>query len=135
MSILMLTILPISYIVLCLGGAPWSVFVVYLTIVVIGYFTILYIVLPQIELSLREYARYAVMRCAIVLLLSLIIPFAVVLLIAPGTLISILNILLMVISTIVISYIFGLEAQERTNVKNKVKTIIAKMKNTLKQNR
>lgn len=135
MSILMLTILPISYIVLCLGGAPWSVFVVYLTIVVIGYFTILYIVLPQIELSLREYARYAVMRCAIVLLLSLIIPFAVVLLIAPGTLISILNILLMVISTIVISYIFGLEAQERTNVKNKVKTIIAKMKNTPKQNR
>ena len=128
-SILMLTILPISYVVLKLGGAPWSVFVVYLSVVVISYFTILYIILPQIKLSLKKYVRYAVMRCAIVLLLSLIVPSVVILLVDSGMLVSILNIILMVVSTIVISYYFGLEAKERSNVNYKVKTIIAKIRN------
>ena len=135
MSILMLTILPISYIVLRLGGAPWSVFVVYLSIVVIGYFTILFIILPQIKLSLREYARYAIMRCVIVLLLSLIIPSVVILLITPGTFVSVLNIILMVISTLFVSYAFGLEAKERSHVKKKINTIIVKMKDNKKNQR
>ena len=42
---LMLTILPIAYLVLYFGGAPWSVFVIYLIIVIIAFVLILYIFL------------------------------------------------------------------------------------------
>ena len=129
MSLLMLSILPISYVVLKIGGEPWSVFVVYLIIATIGFFVILYIVLPQIELSFRDYLKYAIMRCILVMILSLIVPSMMTIIIVPSMLASILSIILTVISTTIISYVFGLEEHERRRVKEKVKTTIAKITN------
>lgn len=129
MSILMLSILPISYIVLKLGGEPWSVFVVYLAIVVIGFFVILHIVLPQIVLSLGDYIKYALTRCILVMILSLIAPLTITIVAKPGLLVSIMNIVITVICTTFISFVFGLEVQEQRNVKKKVKSIIVNIKN------
>ena len=128
MSLLMLTILPISYIVLKMGGAPWSVFVVYLIIAVISFFVALYLVLPQIELVFSDYIRYAIMRCVLVMILSLIVPFLIKTLIESGSWVAILNIILTVITTTVFSYVFGLEVQEREKVKSKINAIVAKIK-------
>lgn len=125
---LMLSILPIAYVVLKMGGTPWSVFVVYLVIVIIGYFVSLYIILPLIALSLKDYIKYSIKRCIIVLILSLLVPLFIKIMMGENMLYSILNIILSVLCTSFISFKFGLEALERRAVINKVKTIIAKMK-------
>ena len=43
LGVLMLTIVPISYLVLRLGGAPWSVFVVFLAVVIVAFFVFYFI--------------------------------------------------------------------------------------------
>lgn len=125
---LMLTIVPISYLVLRWGGAPWSVFVVFLAVVIVAFFLILYIVLPMIKLRLRDYLRYAISRCVTVSILSLIVPFAMQLIKKESLLFSFLNIAAIVISTIVIAYFFGIDREERHAVTNKVYSMIAKLK-------
>ena len=125
---LMLTIVPISYVVLRLGGAPWSVFVVFLAVVVVAFFFNLYIILPMIQLRLKDYLRYAIGRCALVLVLSLIAPCAMYLVKEPGLLFSLLNIVVIVICTGVMAYYFGMEAEERLAVAKKVKGFVAKLK-------
>ena len=126
MGILMLSILPIAYVVLKMGGSPWSVFVVYLVIVIIGYFVSLYIILPQISLSLKDYIRFSIKRCLLVLVLSLIVPLLLKFLLDENLFLSIVNIILSVICTSIISFEFGLEAAERRAVTYKVKSIVSK---------
>ena len=125
---LMLTIVPISYVVLLLGGAPWSVFVVFLAVAVVAFFLNLYIILPMIHLRLKDYLHYAIARCALVFLLSLVAPFAMHLVKVPGLLFSLLDIAVIVISTAVIAYNFGIEADERRLLSDKVKTFAAKLR-------
>lgn len=128
MGILMLSILPIAYMVLKMGGNPSSVFVVYLIIAIIGYFVSLYIILPLIELSLTDYIKYSIKRCVLVMILSLILPILIKFVIDASLLLSIVNIILTVICTCVISFVFGLEMSERHAVMDKAKVIFAKMK-------
>ena len=126
MGILMLSILPIAYVVLKMGGSPWSAFVVFLVIVIIGYFVSLYIILPQISLSLKDYIRFSIKRCLLVLVLSLIVPLLLKFLLDENLFLSIVNIILSVICTSIISFEFGLEAAERRAVTYKVKSIVSK---------
>ena len=128
MGILLVSILPIAYVVLKMGGAPWSVFVVYLVIAVIGYFVSLYLILPMIKLSIKDYIKYSIKRCLLVLMLSLVIPLLMKFLIDENLLFSILNIILSVILTTIISFKFGLEMSERQAVMKKVKSVIATIK-------
>lgn len=127
MGTLMLTIVPISYVVLRMGGAPWSVFVVFLAVVIVAFFLNLHIILPMIQLRLKDYLRYVIGRCALVLVLSLIAPFAMHLVKVPGLLFSFLNIGVIVISTGIVAYYFGMETEERHLVTIKVKSFFAKL--------
>ena len=128
MGVLMLSILPIAYIVLKMGGNPSSVFVVYLFIAFIGYFVSLYIILPLIKLSLTDYINYSIKRCALVLILSLVLPFLMKFVTDASLLLSIVNIIFTVICTCVISFAFGLEMAERRAVMDKAKIFFAKMR-------
>ena len=121
MGTLTLTTVPIAYIVLKLGGAPWSVFAVHLIIVIITNIVVLGVILPIIKLSLRDFLRYALMRCALVTVLSLVIPFAIKLMLDPSLPVSILNIILSVVCTTLLSLTFGLEPEERCLMKNKIR--------------
>jgi O-antigen/teichoic acid export membrane protein len=128
MGVLMLSILPIAYMVLKIGGNPSSVFVVYLFIAFIGYFVSLYIILPLIKLSLTDYINYSIKRCALVLILSLVLPFLMKFVTDASLLLSIVNIIFTVICTCVISFAFGLEMAERRAVMDKAKIFFAKMR-------
>ena len=128
MGALTLTIVPIAYIILKLGGSPWSVFAVQLIIVVISNIVILGVILPIIKMELKDLLRYALMRCALVTVLSLIIPFAIKMIFEPCLIVSILNIILTVVCTILLCLIFGLESEERCQMENKIKSIMVKSK-------
>ncbi len=123
---LMLTILPISYLVLYIGGAPWSVFVVYLIIVIFAFALNLYIALPMIELKLTDYYRYAIRPCIMVLLCSLLTPLLIKMLIEPSLLLSLANIVLTIISTVVLCFIFGLDDEERNIISSKIARLTKK---------
>lgn len=123
---LMLTIIPIAYLVLKLGGPPLSVFVVYLTIAVLSHGVILYVVLPMIKLSLKDYILFAVKPCVFVLLLSLIVPLIMKLLLGESLLISLLIIGCTVISTGIICFKLGLDTEERELILGKVRQFTSK---------
>jgi O-antigen/teichoic acid export membrane protein len=123
---LMLTVLPISYLVLLLGGAPWAVFVVYLVIVILAFVLNLYIALPMMELSLFDYIRYALRPCAMVLAFSLLVPVTFKTLVEASVLLSFINILLTVIFTAIFSFIFGLEDEDRKAIINKISKLTQK---------
>ena len=125
---LMLTIVPISYVVLRIGGAPWSVFAVYLVILVLSYIAIFSIVLPMIHLRLIDYVKHAVRPCAIVLLLSLFVPLLLKLQPERSLLISFVTIVLTVISTGFFCFKIGLDDELRGLIKNKINSIL-KLKN------
>lgn len=121
---LMLTILPISYMVLKMGGQPWSVFAVYLGILILSYAAVFHIVLPMIKLNLLDYFKHAVRPCAIVLLLSLIIPALLKLQPERSLLISFVTIAATFVSTGFFCYKIGLDEELRNLINEKVVKII-----------
>lgn len=123
---MMLMIVPVSYVVLKMGGLPWMVFVVYLSIVILAFIAILAIVLPMINLKLRDYLTHALSPCVVVLLLSLIVPISLKLFLPQGLLYSFIVIFLTVISTSILSFVFGLDAEVRGLIVHKVNSIINK---------
>ena len=74
---ILVSILPISYIVLKLGGNPYSVFIVHLCICIIAFITRLYIICPMIQLQLSKYMKQVIFRCLSVFILSIIFPLLI----------------------------------------------------------
>lgn len=124
---LMLTIVPVAYVVLKMGGCPWSVFAVYLSIVVLTFVATLCITLPPIKLSLKEYFFNVLKPCAIVLILSLIVPVVLKLLVGrDGMFLSFLIIIATVICTGALCYTIGLDKEMRILIKKKVTSLFSK---------
>lgn len=117
---LMLTIVPVAYVVLKMGGAPWSVFAVYLFIAVLTYIATLHLTLPAVHLSLSRYLLNVMKPCSIVMGLSLIAPVALKLLTGTGLLLSLLTITITVIITGILCYTIGLDEGMRSLIKEKV---------------
>ncbi len=123
---IMISIVPVAYLVLKIGGAPWSVFVVYLIIAVIAFIATLYIVLPKIHMEFIDYSYNVLKPCAAVLLLSLIAPFIIKQLTSPGFISSILNIAITVACTSILCYTMGIDKEMRILIKRKILKIIGK---------
>ena len=123
---LMLTIVPAAYVVLRMGGKPWSVFAVYLCIVILTYIATLYLTLPPIKLKLRDYISNVLRPCSIVMVISMIVPVVLKLLTGHGILFSFLNIAVTVMATSILCYTIGIDKEMRGMIKEKVKKIIGK---------
>lgn len=74
---ILLTIVPIAYIVLKLGGTPISVFIVYLCVSIIALCSRLVILRQKILLSIRGYITQVVLRIMPVMLLSSVVCYIV----------------------------------------------------------
>lgn len=124
-GMLMLFIVPIAYFVLKMGGQPWSVYAVHLCIAVLAFYVRLRIVMPMIGLKINEYLSHVLLRCMLVLLPSIAVPYAMEQLRYDSIGFSILNIGLTMIATVALSFLVGLEPQER---KIAISKIITKLK-------
>lgn len=117
---ILLAIVPVSYIVLKLGAAPWSVFLVHLCICIIAFIVRLYIVHSMICLSLRSYLCEVLLRCLWVSLLAMPLPFLLLNVLPDtlfsGALIGIVSIMAMVF----FSYTVGLTVNEKKFVAEKI---------------
>lgn len=120
---ILLTIVPISYIALKMGGNPASVFIVHLCICIIAFITRLLIVRPIIGLSLRLYLRQVIMKCMIVLLISIIIPVTLKCYLEESIPNFIITCTSCVICVIISVYTAGLNQSEKEFINNKLKAI------------
>lgn len=121
---ILISIVPIAYIVLKLGGSPYSVFFVHIIVGLIAYIARLLIVKSLIKLSIREYVANMIIPCMFVLLPSTLFAVLVKQLMPEGILFTFINIAIIVIVTAIISFLLGLSKHERNFILNKVKMVI-----------
>ena len=116
-GVVMLMMLPISYIALRFGAAPEVVFVVQLVVTFAAQIVMLIIIRPLINLSLREYATEVFIRTGTVSLLA-VIPTYFVYRYLPDTFWALLVVcIISVFFSALFIYIVGLNKEEKSNVK------------------
>lgn len=124
---ILLSIVPISYVVLKLGSEPWSVFLVHLCVCCIAYITRLFIVRPMIELHIGQFVRQVIVRCIIVGILASIIPVALSVTLEHSLMMSILLIGISLFSSVSCCFFIGLDAHERQVVLGKINAVRHKL--------
>lgn len=125
---ILLTIAPIAYLVLRLGGNPESVYIVHLTVGLIAYITRLIIIRPMIKLSLRAYFNRVITRCFYVVIFAFPLCFF-----AKNMLSSSISdsIIVCLVSGVIVagaSYMFGLTSVERSFINSKCTTSVLRKK-------
>lgn len=125
---ILLCILPISYIVLKLGGDPASVFVVHLCVCVVAFVVRLYIIRPIIKLSLREYCRCVIIPCLLVTLLSIIFPIFIKNSFSDGIFSFLVVCLSSFVCVALATYWVGLNFSERDFIRRKVRSLLSKIR-------
>lgn len=125
---ILLSILPLSYLVLKLGGSPSSVFVVHLSVCIVAFIVRLYIIRPMIKLSLSNYVRRVVFPCLSVTLAALAGPFVLKLYLGAGILSFLAVCLVSLFSVALASYCLGLNVSEREFLQSKLRMILSKLK-------
>lgn len=117
---ILLSIVPIAYVVLKLGGDPTSVYIVHLAICILAFFTRLLIIRPMIKLSIRNFTSAVILPCLMVAIGSFILS-RLVKEFLPASLIGVL--LVCFISAVIVAllaYLIGLTKGERLFVNSKV---------------
>ena len=124
---ILLTIVPIAYISLYVGGAPISVFYVQLIIFIVAFVVRLIFVATMIGLSISRYLREAIVPCLIIVLFS-VIPMYLLQEILPENFIT--SLMIMCISfvlVLILSYCIGLTKGERFFIINKFSHLIGRI--------
>lgn len=126
-GVVMLLMLPISYIALKAGAIPEVVFWVQLIVTFAAQIVMLIIIRPLIQLSLREYAMEVFLRTGIVSVLAAA-PSYIVYKFLPENIWTLFVVCAVsVIFTAVFIYCIGLNRSEKDMVISKVKPVIAKI--------
>lgn len=124
---ILLSIVPIAYVVLRLGGNPVSVYVVYLLVVVVSFVARLFIVRPMIKLSLLSFSKIVIFRSFVVCVLSFISAFAVKRIAPSGIWSTVMVCIFSILIVLVFAYFIGLSRGERTFVNSKCGALYKKV--------
>lgn len=125
---ILLSIVPISYIVLRLGGQPWTVFMVHLVVCCIAFVTRLFIIRPLINLNIGSFVNKVMIRCLYVVLLAVLVPLSMHYVLDRNILNSIIIIVVSLISAFIASFFVGIDNNERRWVLNKAKELLGKFR-------
>lgn len=117
---LLLSIVPIAYLVLKLGGNPTSAFLVHLLICIIAFISRIYIVVPLTHISPIIFFKKVIMRCIAVGIISLVIPIILYFSVADCTINNIAIIIFSILSVCVVSYYLGLDRREQVYLNNTI---------------
>lgn len=125
---ILLSIVPIAYVVLRLGGSPESVYVVHLVICIIAFLTRLWVVKPMIRLSMRQYFGNVIFPCIVVMSVSLLLSMLVKNFLPTGIFSTIIVCLSSVLFVLLLTYMIGLTVGERNFVKSKATAVLQRIK-------
>ena len=124
---LLLSIVPIAYVILKVGGSPESVYIVHVVISIIAFFARLWVVKPLIKLPLRKYFSSVIIPCLGISAVSLPICFWVKSVLPVSLLSTVLVCVISILVSLLISFYFGLTANERQFVQAKFKELSLKV--------
>lgn len=124
---ILLSIVPVAYVVLRLGGSPESVYVVHLVIAIIAFLARLWVIKPMIRLSIRQYFSSVILRCALVLAVSIPLCLLVKHLLPVGILPTVTICAVCVLVASATSYLLGFDQGERQFVFKKAVEVIHKI--------
>ena len=120
---ILLLIVPIAYVVLKLGGAPTSVFIVHLCIGMLAFVVRLLIVRGLIDLSIRDYVQNVIYPCTKVLIISILLVLLINYIPSITVFVSLAKMLAILIVVLLASFAFGLSKGERNYVIDKIKNV------------
>lgn len=124
----LLSIVPLSYICLKLGGKPISVFYIQFIVFIAAFICRMKIASSLINLSIKEYVTKAIVPSFIVILLSLVICLPLWYIVDSSTLSSIFLMTFSVVLVLFLSYCIVLAKNERYFVKDKIGTLVLRIK-------
>ena len=119
---LLLAIVPVSYVVLKLGGSPLSAFIVYAVIEFLACVIRLALISPMIGLSKRIYLKTVVLNCLMVVAISSIMPLLIHYLISQELIRLFVVCVVSGFSSILTIYIVGLSTDEKLYVTSIIKS-------------
>ena len=122
----MLSIVPIAYVALKLGGEPYTVFIVHLFIGSCAFVARLLIVRHLIKVSVREYLIKALLPCLWIAIPSVALSLVFKIFLPDGLLWAVVIAGLSAICVLTLSYYLGLTRTERLFVNDKIATITKK---------
>jgi len=117
---ILLSIIPIAYIVLRLGAEPYAVFVVHIVVAISAFIARIFIIRKMIKLSVGEYILKAMLPCVSVGLPSIGLSFAVKCAMPEGLVYAVVVIFLTCFFVAAFSLLFGLSRNERTFIFSKL---------------
>lgn len=124
---MMISILPISYIVLRLGCPAYSVFVVHFCIEILTQAARLIMVRDRLRLSIRVYLKNVYLPIVLVVVFATIIPLWLHIAVDNEIARFIVVCLISVMSVAVCSFVFGLSKSERLFFINKFRLVLSKI--------
>ena len=124
---ILLSIVPIAYIVLKLGGNPVSVYFVHLSVCIVAFLARLVMIRPMIKLSLRQFFMSVLLPCGIVFSCSLAVSLIIKTFISDGLAGTILMCTLSALLVAVFAYSIGLTKGERAFVNEKIAVVFNKI--------
>lgn len=125
---ILLMIVPVSYVVLRLGGAPYSVFIVHICMSFLAFLMRLYLVRKLINYSIMMYWKNVLSRLIVVVIISVVFSLFVRAKMEPSLSRLVAVSLISVSAVLLLSYNIALLPNERALLKNKFKSIIQKKK-------
>lgn len=124
---ILLMIVPISYIVLKLDCAPWSVYVVHLAVCCAAFVVRLFIIRPMIKMSILRFFSEVLVRCFFVLCLASFVPVLLHLYMKEGLERFILTCAVSFACSAFSVFFVGLKSSERNTVLSKIKKIMGRV--------
>ena len=126
---ILLSILPISYVVLKMGGNPSSVFVVHVAICIVAFTVRLFIIRPMIGLILFDYVKKVIFPCLTVGVLSATIPLGIQYALSGAS--TLVRFMLVCLTCVVCvptcAFYLGLTASERQFITSKLSALKSKI--------
>lgn len=116
-----LTIVPIAYVVLKMGGNPNSAFIVHLCVCVVAFVVRFIIIRRLIHLPVINYLTDVFLKCLLVTAISVILPIALYILLPASMLNMVIILIVSMISVITVSYYVGLSSNERRFISDKLR--------------
>ena len=121
---ILLLIVPISYILLRLGGLPECVFIVHLIIALLAQFVRILLVRSMIKLSIKQYFVKVIYKIVVVVLFSSIIPLIIYQEVSAGWTRLLLICAVSFFSVLIVVYWIGFEKNEKVFVRDKIRFLL-----------
>jgi len=125
---LQILILPVSYLFLKNGSPPQATLYVSIAMSIIALFARLYIVSKLVNISIKLFFKKVLFRVLLITVISLVLPLIFKYVTEPSFMSVSLTVILTILSVLYSIYWFGLTKEEKKYLKQKVKSILIKLK-------